>query len=129
MKNALLLLLTLSASYAAAAKNQVSPTGLEATGAYWGGLGESIDLRSGNLNYQYPLLTARGTMWKITVPLTYNSQIWTKAAARQTRLSATDTGYGFGWKLQFGSIKPIYDNVSRNPKHYISRTPAVPPMT
>lgn len=32
--------------------------GLRSTGSYWGGMGEQIDVRSGNLNYSYPVLAA-----------------------------------------------------------------------
>ncbi len=34
--------------------------GVRPTGTYWGGGGEQIDMRSGNLNYTTPILTAMG---------------------------------------------------------------------
>ncbi len=52
-------------------------TGVRPTGAYWGGGGEQIDMRSGNLNYSVPVLTAMGRgRWSVPFRLTYNSQNW-----------------------------------------------------
>ena len=52
-------------------------TGVQPTGAYWGGAGEQIDTRSGNLNFSLPLLKALGrTGWTVPVNLVYNSQNW-----------------------------------------------------
>jgi len=49
-------------------------TGVRPLGSYWGGSGEQIDMRSGNLNYSIPLLKAmsRGG-WSLGFNLTYNS--------------------------------------------------------
>jgi hypothetical protein len=41
-----------------AANIEAREIGIRSTGSYWGGMGEQIDMRSGNLNYSYPLLTA-----------------------------------------------------------------------
>ncbi len=82
--------------------------GVRALGSYWGGGGENIDAVSGNLNLTIPLLkpTSRnGTT--IPIALSYNSQIWRKDSTGVTFLGQ-DTGFGLGWKLQAGSITPVY---------------------
>ncbi len=82
--------------------------GVRALGSYWGGGGENIDAVSGNLNLTIPLLnpTSRnGT--KIPIVLSYHSQIWRKDSTEVTFLGQ-DTGFGLGWKLQAGSITPVY---------------------
>jgi hypothetical protein len=53
--------------------------GVNALGTYWGGMGEQIDTRSGNLNYTLPLLSAQGRGgWAVPFALSYNSQMWRK---------------------------------------------------
>ena len=52
-------------------------TGVRATGSYWGGMGESIDTLSGNLNFTLPLVKAMGRNgWAVPIGLAYNSQNW-----------------------------------------------------
>ncbi len=46
------------------------------TGSYWGGGGENIDMRSGNLNFTIPLLKVKGRGWNVPFNLSYNSQNW-----------------------------------------------------
>ncbi len=46
------------------------------TGSYWGGAGEQIDMRSGNLNFTVPLFKVNGRGWTVPFNLTYNSQVW-----------------------------------------------------
>ncbi|MCC7496339.1 MAG: hypothetical protein IT160_02100 [Bryobacterales bacterium] len=82
--------------------------GTRPTGVYWGGGGEQVDVRSGNLNYSIPLLTAmsrNGTAAKLG--LSYNSQMWRKDA-NGTWNRGRDVGYGLGWRLMAGSITPVY---------------------
>ena len=83
-------------------------TGVRSTGSYWGAAGEQIDTHSGNLNFTLPLLTAvaRGGM-SVPFALSYNSQMWRKDAGGTWKLGR-DVGYGFGWRLQAGSITPVY---------------------
>ena len=82
-------------------------TGVRGTGAYWGGMGENIDLMSGNLNFTLPLLQAHGRGgWKVGFNLTYNSQNWRKDSA--TWNVGQDLGYGYGWKLLAGALTPQY---------------------
>ncbi|MCX6621217.1 MAG: hypothetical protein NTY38_09070, partial [Acidobacteria bacterium] len=55
--------------------------GTRPTGAYWGGGGEQLDVRSGNLNFTVPLVTAatrNGGGAKFS--LSYNSQMWRRDA-------------------------------------------------
>ncbi len=77
------------------------------TGAYWGGAGEQIDMRSGNLNYTTPILKALGRGgWGVGFNLTYNSQNWRQDPAGTWQLGE-DVGYGYGWKLLAGSLLPV----------------------
>jgi hypothetical protein len=81
--------------------------GVRSTGSYWGGLGENIDLLSGNLNFSLPLLEAQGRGgWKLPIALTYNSQNWRQDTA--TWNLGADVGYGYGWRLMAGSLTPYW---------------------
>src|SRR5581483_6765710 len=89
------------------------------TGSYWGGLGEQIDTRSGNLNFSLPLLTALSRGSNLKLGLSYNSQnLWEDASGSDWNLGQ-DVGYGYGWKLQIGSLTPYYDAVSGNLSFYL----------
>ncbi|MCX6622804.1 MAG: hypothetical protein NTY38_17410, partial [Acidobacteria bacterium] len=82
--------------------------GVRPTGAYWGGGGEQIDVRSGNLNYSIPLLKAAGRNGAgATLMLSYNSQFWRKDTNGTWKLGR-DLGYGLGWRLMAGSLTPVY---------------------
>lgn len=87
-------------------------TGVRVFGSYWGAAGEQIDTTSGNLSFSVPLIKAmaRGN-WSIQFVLSYNSQMWRKDT--QTWFMGQDVGYGLGWKLQAGSITPIWTNTSQ----------------
>jgi hypothetical protein len=88
--------------------------GVRPTGTYWGGGGENIDMRSGNLNFTVPLVKAMGRgSWGATFALSYNSQLWRKDWTSISPNYAVwklgeDVGYGFGWKLQAGSLRGFY---------------------
>ena len=79
--------------------------GIRPTGSYWGALGEQIDIRSGNLNFTLSLLSAKSRGWSVPFVLSYNSQVWQKDGTTITNFGK-DVGYGFGWTLTPGSIKP-----------------------
>lgn len=82
--------------------------GVRALGSYWGAAGEQIDMLSGNLNFSVPLIKAQNRGgWSVTFALSYNSQMWRLDGAG-TWLLGKDVGYGLGWKLQAGSITPIW---------------------
>lgn len=49
-------------------------TGVRPSGNYWGSMGENIDLLSGNLNFNLPLLKAQSRGFGATFTLSYNSQ-------------------------------------------------------
>ena len=84
--------------------------GVRGDGAYWGGAGEQIDMRTGNLNFTIPLLHAQSRNGGgATFGLNYNSQNWRYDAAGTWKLGR-DVGYGFGWKLLAGSITPYWSN-------------------
>jgi hypothetical protein len=79
-------------------------TGVRPTGSYWGGTGEQIDMRSGNLNYTTPILKAMGRgSWSVGFNLTYNSQNWRQDPGGTWQVGE-DVGYGYGWKLLAGSL-------------------------
>ena len=82
--------------------------GVNALGTYWGGMGEQIDTRSGNLNFSLPLLSAQGRGgWAVPFALSYNSQMWRKDPGGTWNLGK-DVGFGFGWRLLAGSITPYW---------------------
>jgi YD repeat-containing protein len=82
--------------------------GVRSTGTYWGTSGENIDLRSGNLNFSIPLLKAQGRGgWGVGFNLSYNSQNWRQDTGGTWQFGR-DVGYGYGWRLQAGSLTPIY---------------------
>ena len=84
--------------------------GVRPLGSYWGATGEQIDMRSGNLNFTMPLIKALGRGgWSVGFNLSYNSQNWREDPGGIWQLGA-DTGYGYGWKLQAGSLTPIYQD-------------------
>jgi RHS repeat-associated protein len=84
--------------------------GVRPTGAYWGAAGERIDLLSGNLNFTLPLLRAQGRGGSgVTFALSYNSQSWRRDPGGTWKLGR-DVGYGFGWRLQAGSLTPYWSD-------------------
>jgi YD repeat-containing protein len=85
--------------------------GVRPIGSYWGALGEQIDARSGNLNFSYPLLTAISRGWSVPLQLSYNSQTWRLDSGNNAWNLGFDSGYGYGWTLQFGSITPYYSSL------------------
>ncbi len=86
--------------------------GVRASGSYWGTAGEQIDVLSGNLNFSLPLLSpkSRGG-WGTSLMLSYNSQMWRQEGGVSWKLGK-DVGYGLGWRLQAGSIIPVWYNGS-----------------
>src|SRR5258708_3518714 len=83
-------------------------TGVRPTGSYWGGGGENIDLRSGNLNCTIPLLKVKGRGWNVPFNLSYNSQNWRQDSGGTWNLGR-DRGFGYGWNLQGGALLPEYN--------------------
>lgn len=82
--------------------------GVRASGSYWGGAGEQIDTRSGNLNFSLPLLKAMGRGgWNVDFRLSYNSQAWRQDSGGVWKLGG-DVGYGFGWRLMADSLAPVW---------------------
>ena len=73
-------------------------------------MGEQIDMFSGNLNVNMPLLKAVGRSgWSLPVSLSYNSQIW-RFHSNQNWLLGRDVGYGLGWRLMAGSLVPEWSD-------------------
>jgi RHS repeat-associated protein len=84
--------------------------GVRATGAYWGASGENIDVRSSNLNFTLPLISAKARNgWGVNFALSYNSQNWRHDSGGNWKF-ANDVGYGWGWRLMAGSITPVYSD-------------------
>jgi RHS repeat-associated protein len=81
--------------------------GLPNLGSSWGSGGENIDLLSGNLNITVPILSVMGRGgYAVPLMLNYNSQNWMQTSGATAQHSAYQ-GVGYGWRLQFGSIRPI----------------------
>jgi RHS repeat-associated protein len=86
--------------------------GVRGTGAYWGGAGEQIDAMSGNLNFSVPLLSsARRDGWKLPLGLSYNSQNWRMDPGQTVWNLGRDIGYGYGWMLMAGQMRPHYSDL------------------
>ena len=85
----------------------VRQVGVRVNGAYWGGAGEQIDMRSGNLNFTVPIVTAQSRGLNVGFALNYNSQLWRKDSNTDV-FFGRDTGFGLGWRLLAGSITPVY---------------------
>ncbi|MBI5280355.1 MAG: RHS repeat-associated core domain-containing protein [Candidatus Solibacter usitatus] len=84
--------------------------GVKANSPTWGSHGEQIDLFSGNVNFTLPLVTGtRRDGSKVTLGLNYNSQNWRKDAGGLWNLGR-DTGYGYGWNLSAGTLRPHYSD-------------------
>ncbi len=85
-----------------------STNGARPTGNYWGGGGEQINMLSRNLNFTTPLIKPQGRGgWGVGFNLSYNSQNWRKDPGAIRQLGR-DVGYGYGWKVQAGSLTPVY---------------------
>lgn len=84
--------------------------GVRPTGSYWGGMGEQIDTRSGNLNFSVPLIKALSRGWSVPISLSYNSQNWRLDSAGTPWQLGDDVGFGFGWQMQIGSLTPFSSN-------------------
>ena len=83
--------------------------GVRTTGAYWGASPENIDVRSGNLSFSIPILTAQGRAGlSASFNLSYNSQNWRNDSVLDWQFDG-DVGYGFGWRLLAGSITPVWN--------------------
>ncbi len=103
-------LTTFSVPVPANAAVDARQVGVRPTGSYWGGRGEQIDTRSGNLNFTYPLVNAISRGWSVPLSLSYNSQNWRLDSSGKAWQLGEDTGFGFGWKLQIGSLTPHYSS-------------------
>jgi hypothetical protein len=100
---------TLAVTTAPAGSIEPRRVGIRSEGSYYGGAGEQLDMRSGNLTYTLPLISAQGRGgWSLPLGLSYNSQNWRKDVAIWR--FGRDVGYGFGWRLMAGAITPIYSN-------------------
>jgi hypothetical protein len=83
---------------------------VRATSAYWGAGGESIDMRSGNLSFSLPLLSAQKRAGGgAGITLSYNSQLWRTDTAG-TWHYGRDVGYGYGWRMMMGALTPIWQD-------------------
>ena len=97
-------------------------------GAYWGGGAEQIDMLSGNLNYSLPLFIAGGRGVNVRFLCSYNSQLW-EHDNPDVIAYGIDTGVGYGWRIQLGSIVPQYSNGSIAGYTFISDNGAEFPLS
>jgi hypothetical protein len=111
---------TLSVTTAPAGTIDSRRVGVRPDGTYWGGAGEQIDTRSGNLSFSVPLLKAVGRGGSsVGFALNYNSQLWRQSNGVTWQLGH-DVGYGLGWQLLAGSITPYWSGYF-TVDHYIFR--------
>lgn len=81
--------------------------GLPVSASTWGSAGESIDLLSGNVHHTYPLLTATGRGgYSVPLVLSYDAQNWMEESSVVSHFGS-NRGAGYGWKIQFGSIRAV----------------------
>jgi hypothetical protein len=86
--------------------------GVRALGSYWGDAGENLDTDSGNLSFSNVLIKPFGRgNWSLPFQLSYNSQMWRHDSGGDWLLGQ-DVGYGMGWKLQVGSLTPVWASAS-----------------
>jgi hypothetical protein len=84
--------------------------GVRPTGSYWGSGGEQLDMLTGNVNFTLPLLAAMGRNGSsVGFRLSYTSQLWFKHYQTHWKLGR-EVGYGFGWRLQAGSLTPCWQD-------------------
>ena len=92
--------------------------GVRALASYWGDAGENIDTNSANLSFANSLIKPLGRGgWSLPFSLSYNSQMWRHDSGGDWLLGQ-DVGYGMGWKLQAGSLTPVWSGTSAI-DHYI----------
>jgi YD repeat-containing protein len=95
--------------------------GLPNSVSTWGSGGESLDLLSGSLHYAYPVLSAQGRNgYAAPLVLSYNSQNWMEQSGVVAHFGRS-LGVGYGWKLQFGSIRAVMDGY--NVLYYVYEDP------
>jgi len=83
-------------------------TGVAPNAPLYGALGANVDLLSGNLNYNLPLLKAQARGgWGVTFGLNYDSQFWKKEGSTIWNFGV-NRGYGFGWRVMAGSVTRYY---------------------
>ena len=62
------------------------------------------------MNYSYPLLSIVSRTLSLPLGLSYNSQNWRQDPNGTVWNLGFDTGTGYGWQLQFGSVTPYYNS-------------------
>ena len=102
--------------------------GIRKNGVYWGGSYEQIDMLSGSLNFTIPLIlsTSRGAFANVTC--SYNSQIWEQRGSKEKNYGI-DSGSGYGWRIQIGSIVPQYSRNKSSGYTYINGSGAEYPLS
>jgi hypothetical protein len=103
-------------------------TGIRPNGTYWGGGPEQIDVLSGNLSYSLPVVLAGGRGVNVRIPCSYNSQMWERDNPKVLSYGA-DTGVGYGWRVQMGSVVPQLSGRSVTGYSFISDTGAEFPLS
>jgi RHS repeat-associated protein len=97
--------------------------GVRRNGAYWGAGEEKIDLLSGNLSFSIPLIHARSRSAAARVRGSYNSQIW-KQSLSGAKSFGSDSGSGYGWKIQIAAVVPKTKNGEINGYVFVDGTGA-----
>jgi hypothetical protein len=87
--------------------------GLSPTAATWGALGANVDLLSGNVNYNLPLLKAQARGgWGVTFALNHDTQTWKKEGSKVWKYGL-DVGYGYGWRLLAGRVMRYFSGTGQ----------------
>ena len=84
----------------------------------FGAMGANINLLSGNVNYNLPLLRAQARGgWSVGFSLNHDTQSWRKTGSQVWKYGV-DIGYGFGWKLMAGSVMRYFSGTYQT-SHFI----------
>jgi len=83
---------------------------------------------SGNLNFSLPLVLAvsRGAVAKIVC--SYNSQLWETSGSKEQSYGI-DSSFGYGWRVQIGSIVPQLSQRGVSGYTYINESGAEYPLS
>lgn len=85
-------------------------TGLGPNDPSFGSLGANVNLISGNINYNLPLIGAKARGgWGVTFSLNHDTQSWKKEGSTVWKY-ANDVGYGYGWRVLAGTVTRYFTN-------------------
>ncbi|GEM_PF-1575541 len=84
----------------------------------FGAMGANVNLLSGNVNFNLPLLRAQARGgWSVGFALNHDTQSWRKVGSKVWKYGV-DIGYGYGWKLMAGSVMRYFSGTYQT-SHFI----------